>query len=144
MRTICPLCNKEGYLIKEKPRKKNVTSTRRGWYKNHNKPYPTEPARGCGWSPHIDYPDTRTRGWYYKFLHKIKDTNGKWKNKLCYIGNIELQLERYKKKKTDDKGNIFTDTVRRIKQIEKMIKKEPSDLSQDDIMELYKLKSKPR
>lgn len=117
MRTIlCPICKKPGYIVKEKPRKKNVTLTRRGYYKANNIPYPKEKARNCGWSPHKDYVSSkRTRSEYFRIKHNYKDVikdikSGRpkigWKTRPCYIGSpkaiirqLELILEKPPKHK---------------------------------------------
>ncbi|MDE1769234.1 MAG: hypothetical protein KGI28_01595 [Thaumarchaeota archaeon] len=150
-RIICPRCKKEGYLIREKPRKKHETPTLRGW-KNSGLSwfeYCKSINKFSGYQlfenrPHQPYPDTRKPGRYYKFLHKIKNAKGKWTNKTCYIGNIELHLEKYKNENTDNKGNIFTDAKKEITKIESLIKEDPIKLTQNDINQLYKWKSRPK
>lgn len=70
-------CGKQGYLIEEPPRKKNITIHSRFRNKEY-KPYTS----------------TRKRGSYWRVHHYISDNQGKRKSRFCYLGNFEGALEK--------------------------------------------------
>jgi len=109
MGTICPICKKPGYIVKEKPRKKHETLTLRGW-KNSGLSW-QEYSKGYGLPRfmnkcHRDYSTThRTRSALFKINHNYKDVikdnkTGSpkiaWTNRFCYIGAPQAIIKKLK------------------------------------------------
>ena len=104
-KVICPLCEKEGYLVFENRKKKTTLDTKIGEVVHRN-------------IRHKKYESTiRVRFPYAKIIHRIKK-NGKWTNVPHYLGkitNIDSNLKKLGKtsdiKIFDKVGPVFRKSI---------------------------------
>lgn len=77
----CPKCGKQGYLVKEKKRKKRVSI--RSFYRSNKKHKPYESAK-------------RTPKPILRIAHNVK-IKGEWKVKSCYLGVWQRVVYKFRK-----------------------------------------------
>jgi len=113
---ICPKCKKQGYLIKEKPRKIH-TQRRRLFGNKRHKPY--ESAK-------------RQPKPILRIVHNVK-IGDKWSVKMCYLGVFQRVVYKFRNYKPVDNswGPTLSEVLRKFEKehkLESFDSKLPSDL----------------